>query len=550
MLKFKNFTDNSKINLFFIILTLVFLILSLSFGYFSYINNKNIKRTDQARQISADDLKSRFEKISSLSPIEGVDTGAIEMISNAVGKVDDSVKIIIINTSNPQVLNDGSIIYGSSQTSVKITISVSFAGEASPFTKDITVLIPKKKNHLAKSQKNVNVENYGAKGDGMTDDTLNIQKAIDYVNSVGGGTVSIPAGDFIINPDVSINMKSGVQLSLSGDTVLKSSASGRVNSEVINIVDVNDVSVTGGKIIGDRYIHKGTEGEWGVGINIVGSSKISVTGIHISNCWGDGIYIGDRLASDIKIDNVISDNNRRQGLSITDARNVTITNSEFTNTNGTLPQAGIDIEPNPGQSVENVKIDNVKLIGNKGSGVDILGAHSPVRGVEISNSVMIDNSGVGVMMSSASKVALNNSHISGSIFGIELRNDVNDVVFSGVKITNNLSRGVSLVSSSQATGIKNVTFKDVIISNNSQRKPGESDGVRIDTYDSTGYIKNVKFMNTKFIDDQKVHTQGFGLTVGNSKLISDIAIYNDCVFSGNISGDLYSAIPISRNVAR
>lgn len=121
---------------------------------------------------------------------------------------------------------------------------------------------------------------------------------------------------------------------------------------------------------------------------------------------------------------------------------------------------------------------------------------------------------------------------------------------TNITISNNQSRGVSLVSSDQTKGIENVFFKDSTISNNGQDDPGNTDGVRIDTYDSTGYIKNIKFMNTKLIDDQSVHTQKFRLTVGNSKSISDISIYADCIFSGNISGNLYAAIPILQNVSR
>lgn len=297
-------------------------------------------------------------------------------------------------------------------------------------------------------------------------------------------------------------------------------------------------------------IHTGTGGEWGMGVNVEKSSNVKISDINITNCWGDGIYIGGESSNGVVIDGVISDNNRRQGLSITNAKNITITSSEFKNTNGTLPQAGIDLEPNPGQTVEDIKIDNIKSIGNKGSGVDILGMNGPVRRVKISNSVLQDNAGIGVMMSGANDIALTNDVIRNSTFGIEVKNDVYNVVASGLDISYNQSRGVSLVSNNQKVGIENILSKDTTVANNSQRSPGKADGVRIDTYDSTGYIKNVKFINTKFIDNQKLHTQSFGLTVGNLKLISDITLYADCVFSGNISGGLHSAVPISQNVPR
>lgn len=46
----------------------------------------------------------------------------------------------------------------------------------------------------------INVKNYGAKGDGLTDDTLSFRAAVSEVKSHGGGTVFIPPGNYRINP--------------------------------------------------------------------------------------------------------------------------------------------------------------------------------------------------------------------------------------------------------------------------------------------------------------------------------------------------------------
>ncbi len=50
---------------------------------------------------------------------------------------------------------------------------------------------------------------FGAKGDGVTDDTIAIQNAIDYCYSKGGGTVLLPSRKFLIN---SITVKANVRL--------------------------------------------------------------------------------------------------------------------------------------------------------------------------------------------------------------------------------------------------------------------------------------------------------------------------------------------------
>ena len=55
----------------------------------------------------------------------------------------------------------------------------------------------------------VNVFDYGAQGDGETDDTAAIQATIDYVSSLPyGGVVLLPAGDFRVSAPLVIQTNS------------------------------------------------------------------------------------------------------------------------------------------------------------------------------------------------------------------------------------------------------------------------------------------------------------------------------------------------------
>lgn len=522
---------------------------------FSILIVLNLKKvSDQQKNSSlvssyTDNIKQKLQSIKVLNPIEGTDSNVVSMLYDLVGQDKSNLKISIIDSSDPQITSDGQITYGSSLNSVLVTVKVIVTTGGQSFSQTVNVSIPRKKISSSVTNTNVSANSYGAIADDSLDDTLAIQKSINYTSSIGGGTVYLSPGIYLINPDASINMKSSIQLDLSKGVTFKALASNNTNYEIINFSNVNNSSVIGGKIIGERSIHKGTGGEWGMGIFISGGSNIKIDGVDISDCWGDGIYIGGILSTNISIDNIISDNNRRQGLSVTNVDGLKVSNSEFKNTNGTLPQAGIDIEPNPKESAKNITITNIKSYNNKGSGIDFMGINGEVSNIQLSKSVIKSNSGVGIRVENSNNLSFDYDNISDSIFGVDIIRDASKIKFNNVNIFNNKSRGVSIVSTKQLKGIEEVTFQDSVIRNNSLESPGKSDGIRIDTYDSTGYIKNIRLINSKIIDDQQRHTQNFGLTVGDSKLVSNIFVYKNCVFSGNISGTLYSAIPINQNYA-
>ncbi len=60
----------------------------------------------------------------------------------------------------------------------------------------------------------VNVVDFGATGDGATDDRAAIQNAIDYANNNGGGTVFFPAGTYIVSPVPNANPQQVICLKL------------------------------------------------------------------------------------------------------------------------------------------------------------------------------------------------------------------------------------------------------------------------------------------------------------------------------------------------
>lgn len=68
--------------------------------------------------------------------------------------------------------------------------------------------------------KKVSIKDFGAIGDGMTDDTDAIQNAIDYVAFYGGGVVEVPIGVYIIS-GIIISGNISLQGESKRDSVLK-----------------------------------------------------------------------------------------------------------------------------------------------------------------------------------------------------------------------------------------------------------------------------------------------------------------------------------------
>jgi len=220
-----------------------------------------------------------------------------------------------------------------------------------------------------------NVVQFGAKGDGKTDDTQAFQNAIDDAAKNGCGAVLIPNGTYLIDPIKSVNLKSNVNLVFTTGASLIAKAVSSGSYSVINILDVSNVSILGSPtIVGERYKHLGTSGEWGMGINIKGSSNVYIENARITDCWGDGIYLGSSTKQNynkaVKIVNPVLDNNRRQGISVISAINLDIENAVITNTNGTAPQSGIDFEPNQvNEYLQNITVSATNISNNKGYGI-------------------------------------------------------------------------------------------------------------------------------------------------------------------------------------
>jgi len=304
---------------------------------------------------------------------------------------------------------------------------------------------------------------YNAKGDGVTDDTAAIQKAVNAMGGTGG-TVSIPAGTYMVNALTSIQMKGNMTLSLDSGATLKAIPNNSANYTIVRISGVSNVNVVGGTLLGERSAHTGSGGEQGMGLRITGNAAhIAVVGVTAKECWGDGFAIAD--ANDVTLCNVTADHNRRQGLSITGGDGIVVKNSSFNNSKGTIPEDGIDIEPNSGETVNNVLITACVFANNAGDGIED-GVPVAYTGQAFIYNLVIDGNtmtgnGVGTLhagprsgieMSNASGHTVTNNTIQNNTgYGIYLRDGVTGATVTGNTITGNTLNGILQYNSSGNT---------------------------------------------------------------------------------------------------
>lgn len=209
-----------------------------------------------------------------------------------------------------------------------------------------------------------------------------LRDVISLTNGNVENRVFIEPGDY----NLEVNKYSDKLLALNSHTTLVLDGTLHVSGGnyprygIIAIIDASDVTIKGsGKIVGDKEIHIYTpevpdpeskrglnsSHEYGHGIEVVRSEDISISGITITNCIGDGVFIeGD---DGIICHNLVINHCRRQGIAVVDGKNIEIHDCNVFDIMGVNKAGfGIDIEPRGGQSVANVKISKCYIYNCNG----------------------------------------------------------------------------------------------------------------------------------------------------------------------------------------
>lgn len=168
-----------------------------------------------------------------------------------------------------------------------------------------------------------------------------------------------------------IELKSGV--SFINDGTIKISPTNQDRYAIIGGDGVSNIQIKVGVVIGDRYDHLTTSGEWGMGVGLRDVDTYKVYDGLVKDCWGDGVYLsGDSSANNVYtdgckngvVDQVTVQSNRRNGMAAVAFKDLKITRCKFIDTDGKAPMAGLDIEPNTNQKCSNLVVDQCESYGN------------------------------------------------------------------------------------------------------------------------------------------------------------------------------------------
>lgn len=237
-----------------------------------------------------------------------------------------------------------------------------------------------------------------AAGETARNNVANINRAIAWacVNAAASGllddhnriTVKLETGTYLIDgqhtrvysvSDKSINVPSDVFLDLNG-SILKQIPNNKEGYALFTVIGSSNVKISNGTLAGDKasHIYTGsTTHEFGFGIDIRGGTEVEISNLDIYDMTGDSILIGGKdtylskggtVSKGILIDNCRLHDNRRQGLSVMGAIDVTIQNCEIYNigiVKGTDPCCGIDLENELDWPIKNVTIVNNSFYNNK-----------------------------------------------------------------------------------------------------------------------------------------------------------------------------------------
>lgn len=382
----------------------------------------------------------------------------------------------------------------------------------------------------------VSVMDFGATGNGVTDDSPAIQAAINAANNV-----FFPPGTYVCNSQIVLRANLTIVGSGMGISRVKKvtttyggvfCANSGSTTEQLSNINISDITLF------DDVVTLGFAEQQHL-LTFHGVNNVNVTRVELYGFRGDGIYIGQwneairiRLNTNITISGCIFDGvnkDNRNGLSVITGSYIKIIGNSFKNTTRSNQPGAIDLEPDTFSStslITNVVISN-NTFYDIGGNVGAISIYIPST-VAAFNTISITGNVYDTCVTDM--VCIINNRTSGEFTNISVTGNSGTNVGRLFRLLGN-HRGVTISSNTaEGAGVSLIgfnatdTINDIIVSNNSMRNPS-------------------------------TNTQG---AIGIAGQTTDILITNNAfdnwydygVKLGTNAGDSLSKITISHNTAR